>query len=226
MSEFISSNNARQKILAKLNKVLDGADPNKLPPETPFDYPEKNREEMIAQFVGQLQANHAEVVEVSRESLALEINRQLQQRDITTLMYGAQGQYAPLFDSRLAEDVQLVDYADDIEHCKEQLFFDTPAGITAARYGIAATGTLVLWPDAAEPRSLSLVPPLHLVILDKSQLYRDFGALMAEQQWHKKLPTNIVLVSGPSKTADIQQTLAYGAHGPKELVVLLLDEQV
>ena len=226
MSDFISSNKARQNILAKLNKVLDGADPSKLPTETPFDYPAKSQDEMMAQFVGQLQANHAEVVDVTRESLASEISRQLQQRHITSLMYGAQGQYSPLFDSRLASDIQLMDYAGDIETCKEQLFFDTPAGITAARYGIAATGTLVLWPDANEPRSLSLVPPLHLVILDKTQLFRDFGALMAEQQWHRKLPTNIVLVSGPSKTADIQQTLAYGAHGPKELVVLLLDDQV
>jgi len=40
------------------------------------------------------------------------------------------------------------------------------------------------------------------------------------------MPTNALLVSGPSKTADIQVTLAYGAHGPKELVVLLLDNEV
>jgi L-lactate dehydrogenase complex protein LldG len=38
------------------------------------------------------------------------------------------------------------------------------------------------------------------------------------------MPTNLLLVSGPSKTADIQQTLAYGAHGPKELVVVLVDD--
>ena len=42
------------------------------------------------------------------------------------------------------------------------------------------------------------------------------------QNWSAGLPTNALLITGPSKTADIQQTLAYGAHGPKELIVLLL----
>jgi len=45
---------------------------------------------------------------------------------------------------------------------------------------------------------------------------------MHAQRWSDGMPTNALLVSGPSKTADIQVTLAYGAHGPKELVVLLL----
>jgi L-lactate dehydrogenase complex protein LldG len=75
-----------------------------------------------------------------------------------------------------------------------------------------------------EPRTLSLVPPVHFVIVDAGQLYADFATLINEQQWHNKMPTNILLISGPSKTADIQQTLAYGAHGPEKLVVLLLVE--
>jgi len=47
---------------------------------------------------------------------------------------------------------------------------------------------------------------------------------MHEQGWAGAMPTNALLVSGPSKTADIQQTLAYGAHGPKELLVLILQD--
>jgi len=64
---------------------------------------------------------------------------------------------------------------------------------------------------------------VHFVIVDEDNMYADFATLMVEQQWHNKLPTNVVLISGPAKTADIQQTLAYGAHGPKELIVLLLN---
>jgi len=44
---------------------------------------------------------------------------------------------------------------------------------------------------------------------------------MVAEDWKNSLPTNALLISGPSKTADIQQTLAYGAHGPRELIVLL-----
>ncbi|WP_278366532.1 LUD domain-containing protein, partial [Marinobacter salarius] len=43
------------------------------------------------------------------------------------------------------------------------------------------------------------------------------------QNWAAGMPTNALLVSGPSKTADIEQTLAYGVHGPKELIVLVIE---
>ena len=91
-----------------------------------------------------------------------------------------------------------------------------------ARAAIAETGTLILWPDEKEPRLMSLVPPLHIVLLDAATIYNTFYEAMTSEGWKDGLPTNALLISGPSKTADIQQTLAYGAHGPRELVVLLL----
>ena len=52
---------------------------------------------------------------------------------------------------------------------------------------------------------------------------KDFGEAVRTQNWTGGLPTNALLVSGPSKSADIEQTLAYGVHGPKELIVLLVE---
>ena len=46
---------------------------------------------------------------------------------------------------------------------------------------------------------------------------------MKAQNWSSGMPTNALLISGPSKTADIEQTLAYGVHGPKELIVLMIE---
>ncbi|OHX11421.1 LutC/YkgG family protein [Chromobacterium sphagni] len=100
--------------------------------------------------------------------------------------------------------------------------FDIAAAFTGVRCGIAATGTLVLWPDEREPRTMSLVPPLHIALFDTSTLYPDFYSALSSQRWQDGMPTNALLISGPSKTADIQQTLAYGAHGPRELLVLAL----
>lgn len=225
MSQFQRSNKAKNNILAKLNAVLDGADPEKLPAEVPFDYAQHSHEEMLKQLVHQLRANHAEVFDVTPASIASVISEQLQQRGISKLMYGQQAEYSPLFSEKLSNNIQLTDFSHSIDQCKQQLFFDTPAGITGARCAIAATGTLVLWPDIDEPRTLSLVPPVHLVIIDKHKVYRDFASVMEQEQWSQGMPTNVILLSGPSKTADIQQTLAYGAHGPKELLVLLLDTQ-
>jgi L-lactate dehydrogenase complex protein LldG len=72
---------------------------------------------------------------------------------------------------------------------------------------------------------MSLVPPIHFALLDAGQLYDTLFAAIVGQGWSARLPTNALLVSGPSKTADIQVTLAYGAHGPKELIVLLLVDE-
>ena len=68
---------------------------------------------------------------------------------------------------------------------------------------------------------MSLVPPVHFAILHTDRLYATFAQAVADQDWAGGMPTNALLVSGPSKSADIEQTLAYGVHGPKELIVIL-----
>jgi L-lactate dehydrogenase complex protein LldG len=72
---------------------------------------------------------------------------------------------------------------------------------------------------------MSLVPSVHFVLLDEQNIHADFHQAMTAEGWTAGMPTNALLISGPSKTADIQQTLAYGAHGPKELVLLLIQAE-
>ena len=57
--------------------------------------------------------------------------------------------------------------------------------------------------------------------MDAGRLYGTFAEVVADQGWAERMPTNALLISGPSKSADIEQVLAYGVHGPKELVVIL-----
>jgi len=116
--------------------------------------------------------------------------------------------------------LQLILYDKSIEDWRDELFDTIDASFTCARSAIAETGSLILWPDAAEPRLMSLVPPVHFVLLDTGKIHADFYQAIKAEGWKDRMPTNALLISGPSKTADIQQTLAYGAHGPRELVVL------
>lgn len=104
------------------------------------------------------------------------------------------------------------------------LFNDVAAGVTLSHAAIAETGTVVLWSGPQSPRLLSLVPPVHIVIVDVLTVYDTLSEVMHAERWSDGLPTNVILVSSPSKTADIQQTLAYGAHGPKQLIVLLVED--
>jgi len=60
------------------------------------------------------------------------------------------------------------------------------------------------------------------VLVDEESIYETFGQIMLDQNWSINMPSNTLLISGPSKTADIEQVLAYGVHGPKELIVLIL----
>ena len=116
---------------------------------------------------------------------------------------------------------ELIDYKDPIEESKD-LLFEIDAAITTTRGGIAETGSLILWPTPDEPRLMSLVPPIHIAVLYASDIYSTFREAMISENWSSEMPTNALLISGPSKTADIEQTLVYGIHGCKELVVLVL----
>lgn len=120
-----------------------------------------------------------------------------------------------------AEGPQLLAYDRPIEEWQEQLFDGVDAAITSTRGAIAETGSLIVWPSADEPRLMSLVPPLHIAVLDAEHIHATLHAALTAERWAAGLPSNALLISGPSKTADIEQTLAYGVHGPKELVVLV-----
>ena len=108
-----------------------------------------------------------------------------------------------------------------IETFKEELF-TMDAGITGTRGGIAETGALILWPDEKEPRLISLVPGVHIAVLNADQIYENFAEAVEKGSWVDRMPANALLISGPSKTADIELVLAFGVHGPKELIVLVL----
>jgi L-lactate dehydrogenase complex protein LldG len=116
---------------------------------------------------------------------------------------------------------ELVGYTEGVEAFKARLF-GIDAGITTTLGAVADTGALILWPTAAEPRLLSLVPPVHIALVAADGIFGSLDEAMAVQRWSEGMPTNALLVSGPSKTADIEFTLVYGVHGPKELIVLIV----
>ena len=120
-------------------------------------------------------------------------------------------------------NVELVAYDRDVEAWKEELFFNVDAGLTSVAAGIAETGSLFVLPTPDEPRLLSLAPPVHFAVLSRAAIADTLLEVLRAQGFGDTLPTNVLLISGPSKTADIEQTLVYGVHGPKQLVVLLTD---
>jgi L-lactate dehydrogenase complex protein LldG len=65
---------------------------------------------------------------------------------------------------------------------------------------------------------------VHIAVLEARNIHNTFAELVEKEQWQQGMPTNALLISGPSKTADIEQTLAYGVHGPIELIVIVITD--
>lgn len=219
---------ARERILARL-----GAGRGPLPAEPPAPeawYAAHARRETTAErlqrFRVNIEAAHAEVHLVSKESWLPVLSRVLAEKRLSRLLLSPATEHGRRAQAALTDGgIRCRAYDSPVDDWKDALFTEVDASLTAARCAIAETGTLVLWPDADEPRLMSLVPPVHVVLLDAAAIHATLFDAMRAENWAAGMPTNTLLVSGPSKTADIQQTLAYGAHGPKELIVLIKEEQ-
>ena len=100
--------------------------------------------------------------------------------------------------------------------------FACDAGVTTAQWGIAETGTLVLESAREKSRLLSLVPPTHVVLLSAGCICESLGDALARVSVASHA---ITLITGPSRTSDIELTPVVGVHGPQTLHVLLLEEE-
>jgi L-lactate dehydrogenase complex protein LldG len=101
--------------------------------------------------------------------------------------------------------------------------FDYDVGITAAQAALAETGTLVLESNVERHRLVSLVPPVHIAIVDAENILPALGDALKLVRREDRLDMSraITFITGPSRTADIELTLSIGVHGPKELYVIV-----
>jgi L-lactate dehydrogenase complex protein LldG len=100
-----------------------------------------------------------------------------------------------------------------------------PVGLTTAYAGIAETGTLMLLSGPQTPTTLAFLPETSLIALSTERIvraYEDGFALLRAERCD--LPRSINFITGPSRSGDIEQTIQLGAHGPRRLCVLLVDE--
>ncbi|MET0076778.1 MAG: lactate utilization protein [Candidatus Thiodiazotropha lotti] len=210
---------ARDNILQRLRgNLLDLEQPaQSAPPEESWSI-----EQRITRFTECQQAVHGEVHTLPADQWIDWLAEELPKRGLHQVLTGTGDTGNQLGTSNI-ESCVFHQYDQPIESWKPELFSQIDVAITGSHCGIAETGTLVLMPDRDEPRLMSLVPPVHIALLEATKLYQSFAEVIEKEQWANGLPTNVLLISGPSKTADIEQTLAYGIHGPKQLITLLLE---
>ena len=97
------------------------------------------------------------------------------------------------------------------------------AGLSGVEAALAETGSLVVHSGPGKSRLATLLPPVHIALVPVSCLEPDIFTWTASRNKEMPMPSNLNLISGPSKSADIEFTLTLGVHGPKRLVVVLYD---
>lgn len=100
------------------------------------------------------------------------------------------------------------------------------AALTVAFAGVAETGTLVLLSGPSSPTTLNFLPDNGIVLLPEAQIvgaYEDAWAMLRRKMGDGVMPRAVNWITGPSRSADIEQTLLMGAHGPRRLHIVILD---
>jgi L-lactate utilization protein LutC len=95
-------------------------------------------------------------------------------------------------------------------------------GITSADYVLADTGTLVMLSSPQEARLISLLPPIHLAVFSRERILSGLDELMALLPLPAEQTSAMVFITGPSRTADIEQILVRGVHGPGEIYAVIV----
>jgi L-lactate dehydrogenase complex protein LldG len=214
---------ARNNILGRLRAAPVAALPPLPDVKAWFDSQRRNEDlaQRVLRLRAAMQAVKTEFHDVTPTDWPDVLLRIAAAKGIGNLLVGSNTAHGDELQAHPLGQLQLVHYEQPIEAWRDRMFDGIDAALTSARSAVAEIGSIILWPTPSEPRLMSLVPHIHFVLLEASSIHSDLHSAITAEGWNSRLPTNALLIGGPSKTADIQQTLAYGAHGPKELIVLL-----
>lgn len=101
-------------------------------------------------------------------------------------------------------------------------------GLTPCEYLVARTGSVMISSAQVSGRKINIFPDVHIVLATTSQLVADIreAFIRMKKKYSAGMPSMISLITGPSRTADIEKTLVLGAHGPRELFLFLIEDQI
>jgi len=201
---------ARQEILDKLKNAI-----HQTPEEPDFETPVYHsvNEPLDLTFKENLEKVHGTArLFTHRNKLFTELKKYLSDFGVDNIICREKKiqDQLRLFDIPFSEDSEL---PDSIE-----------IGITGCEYLIAHTGTVMVSSAQKGGRQLFVYPPVHVIIASRRQIvsYLEDAYNAIQKKYKENLPSQIILITGPSRTADIEKTLVMGAHGPKELNVFIV----
>jgi L-lactate dehydrogenase complex protein LldG len=187
---------SRDEILSSTRAALNRKTGDPIPPPPPVLLREAPAERLIEQFTAALEAlaGHVVVVKTPEEAQAA-VDKILNGR---TFIQSSR----PFSREAIAQ---------------------TEVGITSADYALADTGSLVIFTESNESRLLSLLPPCHIAVIESSRILASLDDVFRLRPLPGADSSAMVVITGPSRTADIEMRLVRGVHGPGEIHVIVID---
>lgn len=209
---------SREAILHKVRTAL-GRSPGAPPPPVPpplINVPAQDTARRIATFCAALEklngkAYHAKSKADAREYAASMLNGRRSVASNAPFLAECGITSLPGVESGFTDRVKLREACINLE-----------VGITSADYALADTGSLVMISSPEEARMVSLLPPRHLAIVPAERLLTGIDELLTLVPIPSLRSSAVVLITGPSRTADIEQILVRGVHGPGEIHVVIV----
>lgn len=209
---------SREKILHKVRTALGrsaGQAPSEAPPAR-INVPQVSLDARIESFICALQALNGKTLVASSPQEAFDYTARL-----------AEGKKVVASNAPYLRDCGVTalpnvrtDFTDRDE--LRSVCAAADLGISSADYALADTGTLVMISSAKEARMVSLLPPVHLAIVPRERLLSGLDDLFTILPQPAEQTSSMVLITGPSRTADIEQILVRGVHGPGEIHVVIV----
>lgn len=232
--------NSRERILANIRASLDKTRAEleamaARAPHTPPPYVHPPQDDLAAQFAAELARLEGHPHRCADDEEALETIRTILQAHQATAVIawdrdqiGLPGLDAMLADLGVAVLDAQVAYTGAARAARLQTLEAAPVCISGADVGIAESATLALLGGAGRARLASLLAPVHIAVLRSTQLVRGLGEALARIRAQNgpdvfSRSSSLTLITGPSRTADIELTLTLGVHGPREIHVVLID---
>jgi L-lactate dehydrogenase complex protein LldF len=181
-------------------------------------------------FIAAAREVGCEVVECSRNELADAVRTTLERAGTKEALSWGQGAsfWTSLLEQLQASGITILEpFVSQGPQGEDRFarFAASPVGLTAAAAGLADVGTIVVPSGAGRSLLASLLPPLHLAVLDEDDIHESLETWLPTDgaRWLAN-ESAVVLITGPSRTADIELTLTVGVHGPKKLILFLVED--